>query len=72
MKTGEINYYNQLKSKLPINVDEFLNLEGIGPKTLRLIYDSLQIKTLDDLYEAAINGKIRSIAGFLKKKRRRS
>ena len=68
MKTGEINYYNQLKSKLPINVDEFLNLEGIGPKTLRLIYDSLKIKTLDDLYDAAINGKIRAIAGFSQKK----
>ena len=68
MKTGEINYYNQLKSKLPIHVDEFLNLEGIGPKTLRLIYDSLMIKTLDDLYDAAINGKIRTIAGFSQKK----
>ncbi len=68
MKTGQINYYNQLKSKLPINVDEFLNLEGIGPKTLRLIYDSLKIKTLDDLYDAAINGKIRTIAGFSQKK----
>ncbi len=68
MKTGEIHYYNQLKSKLPINVDEFLNLEGIGPKTLRLIYDSLKIKTLDDLYDAAINGKLRTIAGFSQKK----
>ena len=66
--TGEINYYNQLKSKLPVNVDEFLNLEGIGPKTLRLIYDSLKIKNLDDLYDAAVNGKIRTIAGFSQKK----
>ncbi len=68
MKTGEIRYYNQLRSKLPINVDEFLNLEGIGPKTLRLIYDSIKIKTLDDLYDAAINGKIRTITGFSQKK----
>ncbi|MBA3977397.1 MAG: DNA polymerase III [Nitrosopumilus sp.] len=68
IKTGEINYYNQLKSELPINVDEFLNLEGIGPKTLRLIYDSLKIKTLDELYDAATNGKIKTIDGFSQKK----
>ncbi len=68
IKTGEVNYYNQLKSELPINVDEFLNLEGIGPKTLRLIYDSLKIKTLDELYDAATNGKIKTIDGFSQKK----
>jgi DNA polymerase (family 10) len=68
LKTGEILYYNQLKSSFPLNLDEFLGLEGIGPKTLKLIYDKLKIKNLDDLHKAAAEGKIRTIGGFSQKK----
>jgi DNA polymerase (family 10) len=68
LKTGEIQYYNQLKSSFPLNLDEFLGLEGIGPKTLKLIYDKLKIKNLDDLQKAAAEGKIRTIGGFSQKK----
>jgi len=68
LKTGEIQYYNQLKSSFPLNLDEFLGLEGIGPKTLKLIYDKLKIKNLDDLQKAAAAGKIRTIGGFSQKK----
>jgi DNA polymerase (family 10) len=68
LKTGEILYYNQLKSSFPLNLDEFLGLEGIGPKTLKLIYDKLKIKNLDDLQKAAAEGKIRTIGGFSQKK----
>jgi DNA polymerase (family 10) len=68
LKTGEIHYYNQLKSSFPLDLDEFLGLEGIGPKTLKLIYDKLKIKNLDDLQKAAAEGKIRTIGGFSQKK----
>lgn len=68
LKTGEIQYYNQLKSEISINIDEFLGLEGIGPKTLKLIYDKLKIKNLDELEKAATEGKIRTITGFSQKK----
>jgi DNA polymerase (family X) len=68
LKTGEIQYYNQLKSNFPLNLDEFLGLEGIGPKTLKLIYDKLKVKNLDDLQKAASGGKIRMIDGFSQKK----
>ncbi len=68
LKTDEIQYYNQLKSELPINIDEFLGLEGIGPKTLKLIYDKLKVKNLDELEKAATEGAIRTITGFSQKK----
>jgi DNA polymerase (family X) len=68
LKTDGIQYYNQLKSELPINIDEFLGLEGIGPKTLKLIYDKLQVKNLDELEKAATEGAIRTIVGFSQKK----
>ncbi len=70
LNTGEIQYYNQLKSELPINIDEFLGLEGIGPKTLKLIYDKLKIKNLDELEKAALEGKIRTVTRFSQKKKK--
>src|SRR5215813_3971125 len=33
--TGKITYYDELKAELPINIAEFVGLEGIGPKTIR-------------------------------------
>lgn len=62
--TGKISYFEQLESKIPIHADEFMNLHGIGPLTIKKLYTELQIKTIDDLKKAAMEGKIRNISGF--------
>ena len=66
--SGRMHYYDELKKKLPIDVSEFLHLEGIGPKTIKTLYDNLGIKGIDDLQKAALEGKIRRIPGFSQKK----
>lgn len=65
---GQIQYYNQLRSQLPIDIDEFYQLNSIGPKTLKLLFQKLKIKDLDELEKAAEEGKIRNIIGFSQKK----
>ena len=49
LTTGKIQYYNQLKSKLPVNMDEFYDLKDIGIKTLKLICENLKIKNVNEL-----------------------
>jgi DNA polymerase (family X) len=66
--SGKMHYYEELKKKLPIDVSEFLRLEGIGPKTIKTLYDNLGIKGITDLQTAAMEGKIRRIPGFSQKK----
>lgn len=66
--TGKIHYYEELKEKLPIDVDQFLGFEGIGPKTIKTLYDHIGIKNVSDLEKAALEGKIRKIPGFSQKK----
>ena len=68
LRTGKIQYLEELKSKTTINVDEFYDLEGIGPKTIKILYDNLHVKDLSDLEKAASEGKLRSIRGFSEKK----
>jgi len=70
LSTGKIQYYEELKSKTPINLDEFYTLEGvgIGPKTVKALYDSLRIHNLSELANAATEGRIRKVPGFSQKK----
>src|SRR5262245_18936846 len=66
--TGKIPYYEELKVELPVDISQFVGLEGVGPKTIKALYVNLGVKTLSDLEEAASNGKIRNIPGFSLKK----
>ena len=68
--TGKIQYFEDLRKRTSINVEEFSSLEsiGIGPKTIKALHDSLGIQNLSDLEKVASEGKIRNIAGFSYKK----
>ena len=70
ISTGKIRYFEDLKSKTPVNLDEFYSLEGmgIGPKTIKALYNNLQIKDLSELENAAKEGRIQKVAGFSQKK----
>jgi DNA polymerase (family X) len=68
LNTGKIDYYEALKLKYPIEIDDFLGLEGIGPKTIRAIIDTIPIRNLDDLEKLAKEEKLRTIRGFSEKK----
>ncbi|OGY68078.1 MAG: DNA polymerase III [Candidatus Harrisonbacteria bacterium RIFCSPLOWO2_02_FULL_45_10c] len=64
LKTGRLKYYEQLKHKLPVNLQELRSVEGLGPKTINTLYKELKIKNLKDLERAALSGKIRKLPGF--------
>jgi DNA polymerase (family X) len=66
--TGRLSYYEDLKKNIPIDVSEFMDLEGIGPKTIMTLYNMLKIRNISELEKAAANGKIRKIAGFSQKR----
>src|SRR5919197_124406 len=68
--TGKIQYFEDLKKRASINVEEFSSLEGmgIGPKTIKALHDSLGIQNLSDLEKVASEGKIHNITGFSYKK----
>jgi DNA polymerase (family X) len=68
LKGGKIQHLEELKAKVPIDIDELYGIEGIGPKTLKMFYDKLQIKNLADLEKAATEGKLKPLPGFTEKK----
>jgi DNA polymerase (family 10) len=64
IKTGHIKYYEQLKKKMPVKIDELTAIEGIGPKMVLKLYKELGIKNIKDLERAAQAGKIRGLRDF--------
>ncbi len=67
LTTGKSSYFEKLKKEMPV-AEELFHLEGIGPKTIKLLYQKLKIKTLPDLKKAAQQGKISKLEGMGEKK----
>jgi DNA polymerase (family 10) len=64
IETGSLKYFDELKKGTPIDFESLLAVEGLGPKTVQLLYKKLAIKSLDDLELAAKQHKIRTIKGL--------
>ena len=64
LDTGEIPAAVKLKAKFPATLVEVTRVPGIGPKTARLLWEELQISSLEDLKKAAEEEKIRDVKGL--------
>jgi len=64
LKTGKIAYYQSFKKRLPLNLEEIIAVEGMGPKRAKILYQKLGIKNVKDLEKSAKAHKIASLEGF--------
>jgi DNA polymerase (family X) len=66
--TGSIAYHQDLLQEFPPTILDLLNLPGVGPKTVAMLYRELEIRTLGDLEQAARGGRLRGLKGMGAKK----
>ena len=66
--TGTCAYHQELLQEFPPSILDLLRLQGVGPKTVALLYSALNIRTLDDLAAAARDGRLRDLKGMGAKK----
>jgi DNA polymerase (family 10) len=64
IKTGKIKAYERFKKKLPIDLEEIIAVEGMGPKRAKILYEKLRIKNLEGLEKAAKKHTIAPLFGF--------
>ena len=62
--SGTCALLERLHRELPPAISELLKIPGLGPKRVRQLYDSLNVKTVEDLRRAAGAGRIRELPGF--------
>jgi DNA polymerase (family 10) len=64
VKTGTLTALKELRKKLPGTVDELLEIEGLGPKRTKLLYEKLGVSSIKKLEQAIDAGKLETLAGF--------
>lgn len=64
LKTGKVKEHEALKKKIPVDLRELTSIEGVGPKSIKKLYERLKIRNLKDLEAAARAHKIQNIEGF--------
>lgn len=66
--TGACAYHDELLREFPPTILDLLRLQGVGPRTVALLYAALDIRTLEDLAAAARDGRLRALRGMGAKK----
>jgi DNA polymerase (family X) len=67
-ETGDAAYHRELVAEFPPTILDLLNLQGVGPKTVAVLYREIGVRTLDDLEAAAKDGRVRAVRGMGAKK----
>ena len=67
LTTGRLNFYERLAEEIPPTLVDMLRIEGVGPKRVKQIYETLGITTIEELAEAARTGKLSDLPGLGKK-----
>ncbi len=64
IETGKLRYYEKLKKKIKINIEELNQIPSLGPKKIKILYKKLKIKNIKELEKAIRQQKLRHLSGF--------
>jgi len=64
VSSGHFDLLDKLKKELPGDLGEMASLPGLGPKRIKLLYDKVKVRTLDELRKAIQKGKLHGLHGF--------
>jgi len=67
VNTGKLKFYEDLKKTIPEGLLELLKIPSVGPKTAKLLYGELKIKSIQDLEDAIAKDKLKGIFGIKEK-----
>jgi len=65
--TGQLGYFEILKAEFPPGIFEMFELQGMGPKKIKAVWEKLGVTTVADLEKACKDGRIAGLSGFGKK-----
>ena len=68
LKTGTLQKYEELRKKVPEGLLELMEIPGVGPKTLKVAYEKLGVRTKEDFLKVLKDGSLAKLPGFGPKK----
>ncbi len=64
LRTGRLRYYERIKKKMPVDLEGLSAIEGVGPKTIKLLWKRRKIRDVRALERAALAGELRTLPRF--------
>ena len=68
LRTGTVKKYEDLRKRVPEDLLELMDVPGVGPRTLRVAYDKLGVRTKEDFIRVLKDGSLAKLPGFGPKK----
>ncbi|RLA86883.1 MAG: DNA polymerase/3'-5' exonuclease PolX [Deltaproteobacteria bacterium] len=68
LETGKMRKYEEVMGKVPQELIRLLDVQGIGPRTLKLAYDHLGVRRVEDFKRVLDDGSLASLPGMGEKK----
>ncbi len=69
--TGSCAMLEEMRGKFPRGITELLRVPGLGPKRVAALHEQLHIASVDNLEQAAREGRLHELAGFGEKTEQR-
>jgi DNA polymerase (family 10) len=64
VKTGRLEFYENLRAEFPATLFDLFELQGVGPKKIKALYEQLHVTSIPELEAACKDGRVASLAGF--------
>lgn len=64
VRTGSLPYYEKLRAEFPPGLFELFELQGLGPKKIKALWEQLDVSTVDALEAACKDGRVAALKGF--------
>ncbi|MCC6146938.1 MAG: DNA polymerase/3'-5' exonuclease PolX [Anaerolineaceae bacterium] len=64
LNTGQLAFLHRLEEEIPPSLLEILDISDVGPKKAALFWQTAGIANVDDLEEAAREGRLRDLSGI--------
>ncbi|HEV8572289.1 MAG TPA: DNA polymerase/3'-5' exonuclease PolX [Actinomycetota bacterium] len=64
LRTGTVQAVEELRQLIPDGVRALMGIPGLGPKRAMVLYEELQVTSMEELMDALHEGRIRDLKGF--------
>jgi DNA polymerase (family 10) len=62
--TGRLDYFNDLRDEFPPDILTIFDVQGLGGKKIKVLWDSLKIHSITGLERACKDGRVATLPGF--------
>jgi len=64
VETGRLEFYEKLRAEFPATLFDLFELQGLGPKKIKALYEQLGVTGIPELEAACKSGSVAALAGF--------